>query len=118
MQKTDDARDTAERLFSHSGFTIAWIAFLGLFVTFVAWPVRNFLLVCWVYGSQAYFHEGIRVMRGKPTRFSTGELAPRLADLLTAVGVFCVTVFGLTMLLVFAVRFYEHQYKRHDTHAA
>jgi hypothetical protein len=117
-QETDHWRDTAERLFSHAGFTIAWVAFLGAFVTFVAWPIRNFLLVCWVYGGQAYFREGIRVLKGKPIRFSTGELAPTLAELVATLGVFFATVIGLTMLLVFAVRYYERQLKRRDTHTA
>ena len=115
-QETQHWRDTAERLFRRTGFTIAWVAFLAVFLTFVGWPIRNFFLVCWVYGSQAYFHEGIRVMKGKPIRFSNGELAPAFPDLVTGFGVFIMTPFGLTILMIFIVRFYERHFGKQDIH--
>ena len=117
-RETQHRRDTAERIFSHTGFTIAWVAFLGAFVTFVSWPIRNFFLVCWVYGSQAYFHEGVRVLKGKPIRFSNGELSPTLPDLVTGFGAFFITTIGLTLLLIFIVRFYERHFKKHSVDAA
>ncbi len=87
-QETQHWRNIAERLFKHTGLTVAWVAFLGAFVTFVSWPIRNFLLVCWVYGSQAYFRGGVRVLKGKPIRISNGELAPTFPDLVISFGFF------------------------------
>jgi hypothetical protein len=109
---TEKPRDTAERIFKHSGFTISWVAFLGAFLTFVSWPIRNFFLVCWIYGCHAYFQEGIRVLKGKPVRFSNGVLAPKVPDLVTGFGAFFVTALGLTMLLIFLVRFYERHFRK------
>jgi hypothetical protein len=117
-QETQHWRDTAERLFRHTGFTIAWVAFLVVFLKFVSWPIRNIFLVCWVYGSQAYFHEGIRVLKGKPIRFSNGELAPTFPDLVTGFGAFFITVIGLTILLIFLVRFYERHFRKIGGHDA
>jgi hypothetical protein len=70
--------------------------------------------VCWVYGSHAYFHDGIYVLSGKPVRFSNGVEAPKLPDLVTGFGAFIATVFGLTMLLIFALRFYERYFARRN----
>jgi hypothetical protein len=110
----EQPRDLATRMFAKPAFTISWMAFLGILVTFVSWPVRNIALVCWVYGSQAYFHDGIRVLPGKPVRFTNGVEAPTLPDLVTGFGAFIITVFGLTMLLIFALRFYERHFDRRN----
>ena len=83
------------------------VTFLTLVLLFVSWPIRNIALVCWVYGSQAYFHDGIRVLPGKPIKFSNGVKAPMLPDLVTGFGAIVITVFGLTILLIFLLRFYE-----------
>jgi hypothetical protein len=99
--------DLASRVFENRAFTAGWIVFLFLFQIFVSWPLRNVLLVCWVYGSDAYFHRGMRVLPGKPMHFSNGDLAPQFADMVTGLGVFFVTVLGLTLLLFFALRLYE-----------
>jgi hypothetical protein len=80
-----------------------------LFLVFVGWPIRDCLLVCWVYGTDAFFHQGIRVVSAKPTRFSDGALAPTLPNLITGFGAFFVTVLGLTLLLVAVLRFYERR---------
>ena len=96
-----------ERLFKRAEFILPWFAFLILVLLFVSWPIRNIALVCWVYGSQAYFHDGIRVLPGKPIKFSNGVEAPMLPDLVTGFGAFVITVFGLTILLIFLLRFYE-----------
>ena len=107
-----------ERLFKRTAFVLPWFGFLTVVLLFVSWPLRNFALVCWVYGSQAYFHDGVRVLPGKPTRFSTGAEAPTLPDLVTGFGAFAITFFGLTVLLIFALRFYERHFKQRDDHAA
>ena len=96
-----------ERLFKRPEFILPWFAFLTLVLLFVSWPIRNIALVCWVYGSQAYFHDGIRVLPGKPIKFSNGVEAPMLPDLVTGFGAIVITVFGLTILLIFLLRFYE-----------
>jgi hypothetical protein len=104
--------DLASRVFENRAFQAAWAIFLFLFVFFVSWPIRNVLLVCWVYGSSAYFHHGVRVLPGKPIRFSNGDFAPQLPDMVTGFGVFFVTVLGLTLLLFFALRLYGRFSKR------
>lgn len=101
--------ELAAKLFKNLKFIVCWFGFLTVILLFISWPIRNFALVCWVYGSRAYFHEGIRVLPGKPIRFSNGVLAPTLPDLVTGFGAFIITVFGLTMLLIFILRIYERR---------
>jgi len=110
-----ELEELAERLFKNFYFTISWVVFLAIAIRFISWPVRNAVLVCWVYGSDAYFHRGIHVLPGKPIRFSNGELAPTLPDLVTGVGSFFITVLGLTLLLVFTLRMYERYFTKKDT---
>ena len=105
-------RDLADRLFRNPFFTVPWIAVLIVILRFVSWPVRDFALVCWVYGSDAYFHGGIRVVRQKPTTFSNGELAPGLPDFVTGALAFGVTAFGLSLMLILVLRCYERMSKR------
>ena len=105
-------KDLAGRLFENFYFVISWMAFLALMIKFVSWPIRDMLLVCWVYGKDAYFRDGIRVVSSKPTVFSTGAAAPQLPNLVTGFGVFFVTVFGLSLLLIFVLRFYERCFKK------
>jgi hypothetical protein len=69
-------------------------------------------LVAWVYGWHGYFHDGIRVLRGKPIMFSTGQPAPMLPDLVTGFGYFLMVTGGLTALLVLGLRAYEWWQKR------
>ena len=83
-------------------------------VVFVAWPLRNMVLVLWVYGSHAYFHEGIRVLAGKPIQFSTGANVPLLHDLVTGFAAFFIPVLGLTALLIWGLRVYERRSKNAD----
>lgn len=103
------ADDLPSRVFEHRIFAPIWIVFLALVVTFVGWPIRDALLVCWVYGRDAYFHQGIRVVPGKPIRFSDGSLAPQLADMVTGFGIFFATTLGLSLALFFALRFYDRR---------
>lgn len=101
-----------QRLFRNKRFELLWLAFLAAVFLFVSWPIRNCLLVCWVYGSSAFFHQGIRVVSAKPTIFSDGTPAPTLPNLVTGFGAFVVTTVGLTLLLVAALRLYERYLKR------
>jgi hypothetical protein len=55
----------------------------------------------------------LRLLPGKPIRFSTGELAPRWADVATGFGFFAVVVFGLSLVLIFGLRRYERVRRRH-----
>ena len=116
-QKAEDWRDVAERLFKKSGFGVFWVAFLAVVLTFVSWPIRNAFLVCWIYGRSAYFQEGIHVLKGKPLRFSNGELVPTSLDLATGFETFFITAFGLTMLLIFFVRFCERHIRNSKGHS-
>lgn len=108
-------RDLATRMFAKPYFAISWAVFLGGMVLLVGWPIRNIALVCWVYGSDGYFNKGIRVLSGKPVRFSDGELAPILPDLVTGFGAVFVTVGGLTLLAILVLRFYERHYGMQKT---
>ena len=101
----------AVMLFRNSYFIIGWLAFLVVVLIFVSWPIRNFTLVCWVYGTDAYYNKGIRVLPGKPVRFSNGELAPTLPDLVTGFGAFLITVGVLTVLLFLVLRLYDRYFK-------
>jgi hypothetical protein len=98
--------DLATRAFKNFYFGLAWFGVLTLALRFT-WKLRDVFLVWWVYGKAAYFRDGIRVVKAKPTTFSNGAVAPQLPDLVTGFGVFIVTVFGLSLLLISALRFYE-----------
>ncbi len=99
--------DLASQVFNHPHFVPAWIFFLLLLLIFVSFPIQRILLVLWVYGREGYFHQGIRVLPGKPVRFSDGILVPQEIDIVTGFGMFAVTVFGLSFALYFALRLYE-----------
>lgn len=99
--------DLASRVFNHPHFVPAWIFFLLLLLIFVSFPIQRILLVLWVYGREGYSHQGIRVLPGKPVRFSDGILVPQEIDIVTGFGMFAVTVFGLSFALFFALRLYE-----------
>lgn len=104
--------DLASRLFNNACFSIPWMVFLAIIMDYISWPIRNCVLVCWIYGSDAYFHRGVRVLYGKPYRFSTGELVPTFPDLVTGFGAFIITAFGLTLLMIFILRFYERHFAK------
>src|SRR6266567_4933145 len=99
------SKDLATRVFNNSWFGIIWVVFLGVLVTRLWW-VRDALLVWWVYGRDAYFHGGVRVLPGKPIRFSTGELVPQFPDIVTSFSFFIVVVFGLSLLVIFGLGLY------------
>jgi hypothetical protein len=72
------------------------------------------VLVLWVYGSRAYFQEGIRVLPGKPIKFSTGANVPLLYDLITGFAAFFIPALGLTALLIWGLRVYGRHSKNAD----
>jgi hypothetical protein len=102
-------KDLASRVFNNVYFGIVWALFLAVVLRLV-WPLRDALLICWVYGRNAYFQQGIRVVKEKPTIFSNGARAPDLPNLVTGFGVFLITVLGLSMLLVLVLRVYEKHF--------
>ena len=104
MRSPED--DLATRVFNKKWFAIAWVVFLGAVVTRFWW-VRDAALVWLVYGRDAYFRGGVRLLPGKPIRFSTGDLAPRRADMATGFGFFFIVVFGLSILLIAGLRLYD-----------
>ena len=106
VPKPKEKKDLASRAFNNFYFGIVWILFLGAVLRLV-WPLRNALLVFWVYGRNAYFQQGIRVVKDKPTMFSNGERAPELPNLVTGFGTFLIIALGLSLLLVFVLRVYE-----------
>jgi hypothetical protein len=92
-----------------------WYILAGvLLLVFVAWPIRNIGLVCWVYGTDAYFHKGIRVLPGKPTRFSNGELAPNFPDFVTGMAAFVLTFACIALVVMASWRLYERYTLRQD----
>lgn len=85
---------------------------LGIFVLVkIAWPLRNIALVYWVRGGVAY-SAGIRVLPGKPTRFSDGQYVPDLPDFITGMVAFFVAM-SVGMLVVRVVfRVYDRYHSR------
>ncbi len=101
------------RVFAKPPFAIAWAVFLG-FLVLQFWWVRDLFLVWWVYGRDGYFRDGIRVLPGKPIRFSTGELAPQWPDLVTGFAFFFVVVLGLTALLLLGLCLHQRHRRSRD----
>jgi hypothetical protein len=101
---------------NHPFFTLTWAVFLLLFLRFVSQPVRDFALVCWFYGRDGYFKDGIRVIAGGhgrgPTRFTNGELVPAMLDTASDILTFVITAVGLTLLLVAILMLCERIRKR------
>jgi hypothetical protein len=95
------------RILKHTPFALAWAAILFAVIVFVAWPLRNMVLVLWTYGSRAYFEEGVRVLPGKPYKFSTGVEVSLLQDLVTGFAAFLIPAVGLTALLILWLQMYE-----------
>jgi hypothetical protein len=104
--QTTKPTDLAGRVFNNPNFVFAWIFSLLLLMIFVSIPIQRVLLVFWVYGREGYFHQGIRVLPGKPIRFSDGVRVPQ-EDILTGAGMFAVTTFGLSFALFLVLRVYE-----------
>jgi hypothetical protein len=99
-------------VFEDRRFQIAWVLFLAAICIFVSWPIRNTLLVCWVYGVDAYFRQGVRVLPGKPVRFTNGILAPQWPDIATGFGAFFITTVGLSLALFLGLRFHDRRLRK------
>jgi hypothetical protein len=106
-------KDLATRVFEKLSFQLGWILILGSVFIFIGLPIQRALVVLWVRGSEAYFHQGIRVLRGKPVKFSDGQLVPSVPDFVTGLAMFMLVAVGLSYLLVFCLRFYERHRKNH-----
>jgi hypothetical protein len=99
-------------VFRNRAFQAGWALLLLIVLSVVSWPIRNALLVWWVYGRDAYLQKGIRVLPGKPIRFSDGTLTPLVPDLVTGFGMFFLTTLGLSLLLIACLRAYERYFSR------
>lgn len=109
----DDRSDLATRVFQNRIFELGWILFLAAFETFVTFPVQRVLVVWWVYGLEAYFTYGVRVVPRKPLRFSTGVLVPQKVEIITGFALFLVTFLGLTLAVFYALRTYDYWIRPH-----
>ncbi len=112
--QTPTHTDLASTVFNHRVFAPVWCVFLLLVSLFVTEPIRLVILVYWIYGRDAYWHQGIRVIPHKPLRFSDGTLVPQLTDIVTGAGMFFLTTIGLSLGLFLALRFYQRRNKGHN----
>jgi hypothetical protein len=56
------------------------------------------MLVYWVKGKVAYETLGIRVLPGKPTKFSSGDVVPEFPDIVTGFSAWILAcIIGLTL---------------------
>jgi hypothetical protein len=94
-----------------SSYFAAWALFLFVSLRFVFEPVQTFLLVCWTYGRDGYFHRGIRLMPIKPPRFTDGNLVPTYMDFLTGMATFILTTSALTALFILFARLWDKYLK-------
>ena len=83
----------------------------------ITWPLRDIALVYWLRGSTAY-RDGIRVLSGKPTRFSDGQLVPDFPDFITGLAAFVIAMSVAIVLFLFATRLYERICSRTSRRAA
>jgi len=75
------SKDLATKVFEKTSFQLGWILVLASFFIFVGLPIQRFLVVLWVRGNDAYFHQGIRILKGKPVKFQMGNLFPAFQTL-------------------------------------
>jgi hypothetical protein len=111
MKVISEPTDLAGRVFENTKFQIAWVLWLGLFFVYVGIPLQRFLVVCWVRGADEYFNHHIRVLPGKPDKFSDGQPVPSLPDAVTGFVVFMVVALGLSLLMFHALRFCERHFR-------
>jgi|SRR5579883_1290433 len=111
MASTSEPDDLANRVFGSTKFQLAWVLWLGLFFAYIGIPCQRFLVICWVRGAEAYFDKGIRVLPGKPVKFSDGQPVPSLPDAVTGFTVFLIVALGLSLLMFHALRFYERHFR-------
>jgi hypothetical protein len=80
---------------------VLFIIVFAVTFTFVAWPVRDRLLVLWIYGKQG-LADGIRAVSHH--QFSNGQAVPTVPDMVTGFGAFFVTLIGLRIFFAFGAR--------------
>jgi ABC-type phosphate transport system permease subunit len=105
-------RKLVKQVFEKTSFQLVWVLILGCVFIFIGLPIQRAFLVLWVKGSDAYFHQGIRVLKGKPVKFSDGQLVPNIPDAISGFATFMVIVLGLSFLLILFLNFYERRQKR------
>jgi len=105
-------KDLVSRVFDNKLFEFLWLVFLLVFLTVVSFRIQRILLVCLVYGWQAYAQHRIYVIPTKPLRFSDGTLVPQHLEAATGLGIFAVTVVGLTLALRIGLRLYDRYVSR------
>ncbi len=69
-------------------------------------PLALVAEVYWVYGFDGYHKQGIRVVGGKPRRFSNGELVPAMPDIVTSFSALIVAGVVTNVLVVLGHRGY------------
>jgi hypothetical protein len=112
MSETKPEREDLGTRTFNGVFSAVWAIFLFALFGFVGVPLANALIVCWVRGTDAYLHGGIRVLHGRPLKFSDGISVPGVPEMVSFFAVFIVMVFGLSFLLLHLLRFYEKHWKR------
>ena len=102
-----------QRIWAHVPAELPWLVLMGVAMTYIAFPIQRVLLVLWVRGYDAYVHQGIRVLKGKPARFSDGQLVPDFPDFVLAMAMFFIVGIGVTGLyLIFLNRFERRELKQ------
>ena len=100
----------SERGFDYWFVTLPWILCVGALFVFVGMPFARMLVVCCLRGTDAYFRQGIRIPRSKhPLHFTDGGIVPELPYFLATFAVFIAMVGGLSLLLIYILRFYERR---------
>jgi ABC-type phosphate transport system permease subunit len=99
-------------VFDNTLVTIPWVVFVtGLFLIFGR-PLSEALVVSWVKGVDAYSRQGIRIPKSKhPLHFTDGSRVAEMPYFLANLLIFLLIVGGLSLLLIRAIRFYEHHFK-------
>ena len=102
----------SERVFELWFVTLPWIVFVGVVFILIGIPFANMLTVCWVKGTDAYFHQGIRIPLGNKMHFSDGSAVPQGPLFLTYFPTFLVLVGGPSFVLIQILRYYERRKKQ------
>ena len=108
-------RSLAARFFGNKLLLPAWLVLVAIVFNSVGVPLGNALLVCWVRGAHAYLHEGVRVVKDGELKFSDGVTVPGFPAAVIGILVFSVFAWGLTFLLLLALRAYEKHTKRRNS---
>ncbi|HTV39666.1 MAG TPA: hypothetical protein VMF08_03760 [Candidatus Sulfotelmatobacter sp.] len=93
-------------------FLLPWLAFVVALMVFIGLPFANMLTVCWVKGTNAYFHQGIRIQLGHGLHFSDGSKLPQLPQFLAYALAMFIFVGGPTVALPRILRYFERRKKK------